>query len=74
MPPPVLGSGKFDTPCERMQRESPSAGLGPLRLLFAPLVNVPLGVPIDPQAASATQQPATLTTVQAREFVMAATV
>lgn len=73
MPPLVLGSGKVGTPWERMHLASLSAGLGPAGLLFALFVTVPLGAPMDPHAASVTQQPATLTTVRAGEVVMAGT-
>ncbi len=45
--PPGRGSGKFGTPCDRMHSASLTAGS-----LLATL----LGVPVDPQAASATAQ------------------
>jgi hypothetical protein len=73
MPPLVLGSGKVGTPWERMHLDSFSAGLGPAGLLFALFVTVPLGAPMDPHAASATQHPATLTAVRARDVLMART-
>lgn len=48
-------------------------GARPGGLLFALFVTVPLCAPMDPHAASATQHPATLTTVRAREVLMAGT-
>ena len=48
-----------------------AAGFGPLELLFAPFVTVPLGAPVDPHAPSATQQPMTPATPQARGAFMA---
>ena len=52
--PPVLGnvgSGKFGTPCERMQSANWSASVSPL-----PVPAALLGLPEDPQPATASTQ------------------
>jgi len=51
MPPPELGSGKFGTPCDRMQSEY----LIPIACPFED--DVVLGLLEDPQAASASAHP-----------------
>ena len=51
MPPPPLGSGKFGTPCERMQLEyfSPAAA----KAVFTPPDAARAETPEDPHAAIA---------------------